>query len=204
MAPDAPLAAGPESEASSSRAPYGRLLCLPPVIRAQELSATLSGLVTDSTGAVIPNATVTITLNGVTGASRVVLSDGTGFYKATNLTNGTYTVSVVATGFETFNGKNVVLDVAEKHSLNVQMKTGSVSTTVTVEDNPVSIDTESSAQAGTISGEQVRELELSSRSFEQLVTLQPGVVNETRRRCFRGRNSACSQRSSHHGEQLDG
>ncbi len=149
----------------------------PLVIRAQELSATLSGLVTDSTGAVIPNATVTITLNGVTGASRVVLSDGTGFYKATNLTNGTYTVSVIATGFETFNGKNVVLDVAEKHSLNVQMKTGSVSTTVTVEDNPVSIDTESSAQAGTISGEQVRELELSSRSFEQLVTLQPGVVN---------------------------
>ena len=154
------------------------LFVCPLILRAQELSATLSGIVSDSTGAVIPNATVTITLNGVGGASRVVQSDGTGFYKATNLTNGTYTVTVVATGFETFNGKNVVLDVAEKHSLNVQMKAGSVSTTVTVEDNPVSIDTETSAQAGTISGEQVRELELSSRSFEQLVTLQPGVVNE--------------------------
>lgn len=154
------------------------LLICPFVTRAQELSATLSGIVTDSTGAVIPNATVTIALNGVGGASRVVQSDGTGFYKATNLTNGTYTVTVVATGFDTFNAKGVVLDVAEKHSLNVQMKTGSVSTTVTVEDNPVSIDTESSAQSGTISGEQVRELELSSRSFEQLVTLQPGVVNE--------------------------
>ena len=152
------------------------LVC-PLIMRAQELSATLSGIVTDTTGAVIPNATITIALNGVGGASRVIQSDGTGFYKATNLTNGTYTVTVVATGFETFNGKNVVLDVAEKHSLNIQMKTGSVSTTVTVEDNPVSIDTESSAQAGTISGEQVRELELSSRSFEQLVTLQPGVVN---------------------------
>ncbi len=150
----------------------------PLIVRAQELTATLSGIVTDSTGAVIPNATVTITLNGVGGASRVVQSDGTGFYKATNLTNGTYTLTVLATGFETFNGKNVVLDVAEKHSLNIQMKAGSVSTTVTVEDNPVSIDTETSAQAGTISGEQVRELELSSRSFEQLVTLQPGVVNE--------------------------
>ncbi|HMG85043.1 MAG TPA: TonB-dependent receptor [Terracidiphilus sp.] len=152
------------------------LIC-PFVTRAQELTATLSGIVTDTTGAVIPNATITIALNGVGGASRVVQADGTGFYKATNLTNGTYTVTVVATGFDTFNAKGVVLDVAEKHSLNVQMKTGSVSTTVTVEDNPVSIDTESSAQAGTISGEQVRELELSSRSFEQLVTLQPGVVN---------------------------
>jgi Carboxypeptidase regulatory-like domain/TonB-dependent Receptor Plug Domain len=152
-------------------------LIYPFVTRAQELSATLSGIVTDSTGAVIPNATITIALNGVGGASRVVQADGGGFYKATNLTNGTYTVTVVATGFDTFNAKGVVLDVAEKHSLNVQMKTGSVNTTVTVEDNPVSIDTESSAQAGTISGEQVRELELSSRSFEQLVTLQPGVVN---------------------------
>ena len=156
-------------------------LIYPFVTRAQELSATLSGIVTDSTGAVIPNATITITLNGVGGASRVVQADGGGFYKATNLTNGTYTVTVVATGFDTFNAKGVVLDVAEKHSFNVQMKTGSVNTTVTVEDNPVSIDTESSAQAGTISGEQVRELELSSRSFEQLVT------SATRRRKRAGR-----------------
>lgn len=154
------------------------LLVCPFITRAQELSATLSGLVSDSTGAVIPNATVTITLNGVGGASRVVQSDGSGFYKATNLTAGTYTVSVVATGFETYNAKNVVLEVAEKHSLNVEMKTGSVSTTVTVESNPVTVDTESSAQADTISGVQIRELELSSRSFQQLVGLQPGVVNQ--------------------------
>ena len=153
------------------------LVC-PLMMRAQELSATLSGIVTDTTGAVIPNATVTITLNGVSGETRVVQSDGTGYYRATNLTNGTYTVTAVATGFETFMGKDIKLDVAEKHSLNVQMKAGSVSTTVTVEDNPVSIDTESSAQMATISGVQIRELELSSRSFEQLVALQPGVVNE--------------------------
>lgn len=150
----------------------------PLLVRAQELSATLSGNVSDSTGAVIPNATVTVTLNGVAGASRVVQSDGTGFYKATNLTAGTYTVNVVATGFETYRGKNVVLNVAEKHSLNVELKTGSVSTTVTVEDNPVSVDTESAAQADTISGVQIRELELSSRSFQQLVSLQPGVVDQ--------------------------
>ncbi|HEY1580201.1 MAG TPA: TonB-dependent receptor [Terracidiphilus sp.] len=153
-------------------------LASPGMLKAQELTATLSGIVSDSTGAVIPNATVTITLNGVGGSARVVQSDGTGFYKATNLLNGTYTVSVVATGFETFNAKNVVLNVAEKHSLNVDLKTGSVSTTVTVEDNPVSVETESSAQQDTISGVQIRELELSSRSFQQLVALQPGVVNQ--------------------------
>jgi hypothetical protein len=154
------------------------VMLFPLMGRSQELAATLSGTVTDSTGAVIPNASITITLNGVNGTERVVQSDASGYYTATNLIAGTYSVKVVAQGFETFYGKNVVLNVAEKHSFNVPLKAGSVSTTITVDDNPVSVDTESSAQAGTISGVQVRELELSSRNFEQLVTLQPGVVNQ--------------------------
>jgi hypothetical protein len=153
------------------------VLC-PMMVRAQELAATLSGTVTDSSGAVIPHATITIALNGVNGTSRVVETDASGNYTATNLTAGTYSVTAVAQGFETYKGKNIVLTVAEKRAVNIELKAGSVSTTVTVEDNPVSVDTESSAQAGTISGVQVRELELSSRSFEQLVTLQPGVVNQ--------------------------
>ena len=153
------------------------LIC-PLMVRAQELAATLSGTVTDSSGAVIPHATITISLNNMNGTSRVVETDASGYYTATNLTAGTYSVTAVAQGFATYKGKNIVLTVAEKHAVNIELKTGSVSTTVTVEDNPVSVDTESSAQAGTISGVQVRELELSSRSFEQLVTLQPGVVNQ--------------------------
>ena len=146
--------------------------------RAQELTATLSGTVTDTSGAVIPHATITITQNGVNGAGRIVVSDSAGNYTATNLTAGTYSITVVASGFETYKGSNIVLNVAEKHAFNAQLKAGSTSTTVVVEDNPISVDTETSAQAGTISGVQVRELELSSRNFEQLVTLQPGVVNQ--------------------------
>jgi len=153
------------------------LVFCPQRSQGQELSATLSGAVTDTSGAVIPNATLTIALNGVNGTARVVKSDGTGNYVATNLTAGTYAITVVATGFETFKGKNIVLNVAEKHAFNIQLKAGSVTTTVTVEDNPVSVDTETSGQAGTISGEQIRELEVASRSFAQLVTLQPGVIN---------------------------
>jgi hypothetical protein len=145
--------------------------------RAQELTATLSGTVTDTSGAVIPHASITITQNGVNGAARVVESDGAGNYTATNLTAGTYSISVVATGFETYKGNSIVLNVAEKHAFNAQLKAGSASTTVVVEDNPVSIDTETSGQAGTISGLQIRELEINSRNFTQLVTLQPGVVN---------------------------
>ena len=145
--------------------------------RAQELSATLSGTITDASGAVIPHASVAIALNGVNGAARVVESDGSGNYTATNLNAGTYSITVTAAGFETFKGKNIVLNVAEKHAFNAQLKAGSVSTTVTVEDNPVQVDTETSGLAGTISGLQIRELEINSRNFTQLVTLQPGVTN---------------------------
>jgi len=145
---------------------------------AQELAATLSGVVSDTTGAVIPHATVTVTQNAVNGGQRVVTSDDSGNYVVTNLPAGTYTVSVGSTGFETYLAKNLVLNVAEKRGLNIQLKAGAASTTVTVEANVVTVDTETGAQSGTITGEQIRELELANRNFQELVTLQPGVINK--------------------------
>jgi hypothetical protein len=153
------------------------LVCCPFTARAQELTATLTGTVADSSGAVIPHATVTVALSGVAGADRTVQTDGAGNYTFTNLTAGVYSISVTAEGFQAFKGNNIVLNVAEKHAFNAQLKTGSATTTVVVEDSQISIDTESSGQAGTISGVQIRELEISNRNFATLVTLQPGVVN---------------------------
>jgi hypothetical protein len=152
------------------------LLC-PIVSRAQQLTATLTGTVTDSSGAVIPNAAITVTQT-TTNAARTVQSDESGNYAVTSLPAGTYTVSVSSSGFANYLAKNVVLNVAEKRGLNIQLKAGSTSTTVTVEAASVAVDTESSAQAGTISGVQIRELELAGRNFQQLVTLQPGVVSQ--------------------------
>jgi predicted secreted protein len=152
------------------------LLC-PLAVRAQQLTATLSGTVTDSSGAVIPNANVTVTQT-TTNAARVVQSDASGNFVVTNLTAGTYNVTVSSSGFETYLAKNVVLNVADRRGLNIQLKAGSTSTTVTVEAATIAVDTESSAQAGTISGVQIRELELAGRNFQQLVTLQPGVTSQ--------------------------
>ena len=146
-------------------------------VHAQELAATLSGTVTDASGAVIPNAKVTITLNTVGGAQRVVETDGSGNYTATNLPAGTYKVTVSSAGFATHSDTDVTLYVAQKRTLNVQLSAGAADQTVTVQANAVAIETQSDAQAGTITGTQVRELELINRNFQQLVTLQPGVVN---------------------------
>ena len=153
------------------------LLVCAATLGAQQLTATLSGVVTDSSGAVIPNATVTVTQT-TTNAIRTVQTDASGTYAVTSLPAGTYNVSVSSSGFETYVAKNVVLNVAERRGLNPQLKAGATSTTVTVEAAAVSVDTESSAQAGTISGVQIRELELAGRNFQQLVTLQPGVVSQ--------------------------
>jgi hypothetical protein len=153
------------------------LLVCPLTTSAQQLNATLSGVVTDTSGAVIPNATVTVTQT-TTNAIRTVQSDASGNYVVTSLPAGTYTVGVSYAGFENYLAKNVVLNVAEKRGLNIQLKTGSTSTTVTVEAAATTVDTVSGEQAGTISGVQIRELELAGRNFQQLVTLQPGVVSQ--------------------------
>ncbi|MHB1674240.1 MAG: outer membrane beta-barrel protein [Acidobacteriaceae bacterium] len=153
------------------------LLCIPSMIKAQELQGTINGTAMDASGAVIPNATVTISQNGMNGAVRAIQTNAAGSYTATNLPAGNYTVSVTAPGFQTYTAQNVILFVAQTRSVNAKLKPGSTSQTVTVRQNAVTLDTTTSAQSGTISGTQVRELQLNNRNFEQLVTLQPGVVS---------------------------
>ncbi len=153
------------------------LVLCPQWARGQELAGTFTGTITDASGAVIPDATITITLNGVGGLSRVVKSNSSGNYTATNLPAGTYTITVTVPKFETSSSQNVVLNVAQIRTLNAELHVGSENQTVTVQENAVAVDTSSSAQSGTISGTQLRELELVNRNFQQLVTLQPGVVN---------------------------
>jgi len=152
------------------------VLC-PDRLGAQEVAATLSGTVTDSSGAVIPHAKVTISLNDVGGASRIVETDGDGNFTATNLKAGTYTVTVSATGFANYVEKDLALYVAQKRTITPQLRPGAETQTVEVQENPVAIETESGSQSGTITGTQIRELQLINRNFQTLVTLQPGVVN---------------------------
>lgn len=144
---------------------------------AQEIAATLNGTVTDPSGAAIEGATVELRDKRIAGSTRTVTTDKSGAYSLTNLSPATYAVTITAPGFKTQTTTELTLNVAEKRGLNAQLQAGSVDQTVTVEENTTPIETTSSAQVGTVTGTQVRELELSNRNFEQLVTLQPGVVS---------------------------
>jgi len=154
------------------------VLSLSAMSAAQELAATLTGTVSDPSGAVVSGAAILVH-NDESGADvRSVITSDSGNFNITNLPAGRYTVTVSNAGFQTYVAKDVVLNVAEKHTLDVQLKTGQASekVEVTAEDTP--IQTSTAEESGTVTGDQVRELALNNRNFEQLILLQPGVANQ--------------------------
>ena len=94
---------------------------------AQQLTATLTGTVTDASGAVVPGATIVVHSEDTNADIRSVVSSNTGDFNITNISAGRYTVTVKLEGFQTFAASGVILNVAEKHSLDVQLKAGKVS-----------------------------------------------------------------------------
>ena len=152
-------------------------LSLSTVGLAQELSATLTGTVTDPSGAVVPNATVLIHNNN-TNADRSVTTGSAGNFTATNLPAGRYTVTVKSSGFQTYVAEDVVLNVGEQRTLDVQLKTGRVTETIEVVATNAPIQLATAEESATVTGTQVRELALNNRNFEQLVLLEPGVANQ--------------------------
>ncbi len=142
---------------------------------AQEITATISGVVSDASNAVVPNATVTIHSNATNLDIRTVTTGNNGEYVAANLPAGTYTITVRGAGFQTWTSRDVVVNVAEKRTLDIQLSIGKVAETIEVSSSTQPVETTSSEQSQTITGTQVRELELNNRNFQQLVALQPGV-----------------------------
>jgi len=148
------------------------LLALPSI--AQNISATIRGTVTDSTGAVVPGANVTVKSEG-TGFTRSTLTNGSGVYSFPELPLGTYAVEVALTGFKSSQVRGVALNVADVRAVDVRLETGNLTENVTVEVPAVAVKTIGGEVAGLVTGEQVRELPLNGRNFLQLGTLMPGV-----------------------------
>src|SRR3982075_612312 len=151
-------------------------LAWPWSVQAQAVGATLSGVVTDSSGAAIPNAPVSIK-NEATGEIREVTTNGDGIYSAPNLLPGLYEVSVTAAGFKKLIQPAVTLTVGAQRELNLSLKPGQTTEVVQVRDTPPNVETTTTAVTSTVDSKTIRELPLNGRDWTSLATLEPGVVS---------------------------
>ena len=142
---------------------------------AQETTGSISGTITDPSGAAIKSANVILTNVDRGQDVRTVTTNGSGFYTATSLPLGTYTVKVTASGFKADVVTNLVLHANDALTINRELVVGNVSETVTITADRIQLNLENGMSQGLIDGTQVRELVLNNRNYEQLLVLQPGV-----------------------------
>ncbi|HEY1496084.1 MAG TPA: carboxypeptidase-like regulatory domain-containing protein, partial [Candidatus Solibacter sp.] len=139
-------------------------------------TASLSGTVSDPTGAVIPKATVTVT-HTQTGAKRSDTSDAQGRYTIPQLPPGTYSLTAQATGFNEATIQNIELLVNTPATVNVKFeKLGSTSTTVMVEAAAAQLNTTDATLGNVITSQAIVELPSFARSVANLLSFQPGVA----------------------------
>ena len=142
-------------------------------------TASITGTVTDPSGAAVPNAQVVIS-NAERGIKHASPTNSDGAYSFAALPNGSYDLSVAAPGFKKYQAKGIILRVGDKARDDVKLEVGAESVEVTVKGTDVAqVQTQSSEVAGTITGQEISQLQLNGRVFTQLVTLTPGVSNQT-------------------------
>lgn len=147
------------------------------VVAFGQVTGSISGTVTDPTGAVVPGARVTVK-NVDTGVAFTTVTNSSGNYLAGALNPGTYDVSAELKGFQTYARTGIPLHVNEAIAVDIQLQVGAMTTSVSVKASPVSVHTESGGElSGTIIGKQVQEIPINGPHFLQLATLVPGATS---------------------------
>ena len=144
--------------------------------RAQEVSGSISGTIVDPSGASVSGAAVTITNTDRGVVVRQVTTNKTGFYSAPSLPLGSYSVSIAAKGFKNSTVTGLVLNANDQLKVDQKLAVGAATETVNIVANQAPINLENGMSEGLVTGNQVRELVLNNRNYEQLLTLQPGVA----------------------------
>ena len=147
----------------------------PSQLRAQVSGATLTGSVTDPSGAVIPNARVSIK-NTATGIVTAVTTNSAGLYVVPNLIPGPYQVTVSTQGFQTEVRSGITLTVGAQQVLNISLRIGQTTQTISVSGQAPTVQLASSTLAAQVNSVTVRQLPLNGRDWASLATLQPGVA----------------------------
>lgn len=143
---------------------------------AQQLTAQIKGMVTDATGAAIPDAQVTAT-NTQTNVSTTVPSKGDGTYEFLQLPIGTYSVSATKTGFTKFQENNIVLNLNQIFNAPITLQVGNVSTAVEVNAAGAQVETTNTQIGTVVQGQTIVDLPLNGRNWVSLEQLAPGVVS---------------------------
>ena len=140
----------------------------------QLTTADILGTVTDASGAVVPNATVTLTNLG-TNQTRIAQTSGSGDYTFTLLPVGHYSVSVKAPGFQASINKDLSVEAGDRARNDVHLQTGSEATTIEVQATTPLLQADSATVSSTVTAKAVQDLPLNGRNFVQLVALVPGA-----------------------------
>lgn len=144
---------------------------------AQSNTGSITGVITDQNGAVVPNATVTVTNQG-TNEKRTVTTDGEGRYDVPSLSTGVYTIEASGSGFSATSVKDLRLAVGERARADFPLSPGGVAAVVEVVDQ-TRTDTESAAVGDTILGERIQNNPVNGRDFTGLLATVPGSVQST-------------------------
>ena len=141
-------------------------------------TAEITGTVTDQTGAVLPGANVKVVGQG--GFSQTATSDDRGRYLLKGLAPGAYTITISVPKFKDFHTENLTLSAGDQIPLDATLEPAGETTQVNVEGQKVSqVETETSQIVGNITEKELVSLGLNGRNFTQLITLTPGVSNQT-------------------------
>jgi len=142
---------------------------------AQAVTGTILGTVTDSTGAAVANAKVSIVNEG-TGLTRVVTADANGEYTAPSLPTGHYTITSEITGFKTVALSNIEVGVDQRVRINIKHEVGAMSESISVTADAPLLQTSSSELGTTVTNQQIEALPLNGRNFVNLTRTIPGVL----------------------------
>ena len=160
---------------------FGRLFILAmvlvlgiPVARAS-ITASISGTVTDPSGAVIPGVSV-VALNTETGIQTSTETNAAGFYNFPALPAGHYEIRITKTGFQEYRQTGLVLDVNTALRVDATMKVGAINQEVSVTSTAVHVETTNTQMGEVIGGTKMTTLPLNGRSYTDLLALQPGVA----------------------------
>lgn len=159
----------------------GAVLFPPGIACAQVVGASISGSVADATHSGIARAVISVR-NIETGMERTLLTDDSGHYSAPSMPIGAYEITASKSGFTSQTKSGIQLAVGQNATVNFVLPVSEIQQTVTVEESPNVVNLTTQQTAGLVDQKQVKQLPLNGRSYDELMSLNPGIVNYTSER----------------------